>query len=163
MVIQKEIDSIVHGLGSVWTSHQVTIIDFPNATYRWSSHSQSAVAVASTTLMPWAATATTPLATLKRNCLWSFCLCTVKFIASKTKFVQVIAFVCFCISQFCFIAWVLLSIEQKKIGRNPKCDHNWKKNRIEKELNKKWKRIENELEKKLEKKNERKMSNRKRK
>ena len=90
MVIQKEIDSIVHGLGSVWTSHQVTIIDFPNATYRWSSHSQSAVAVASTTLMPWAATtATTPLATLKRNCLWSFCLCTVKFIASKTEFVQV--------------------------------------------------------------------------
>ena len=107
---QKYFGSIVYGLSSVWTSHQVTIIDFPNATYRWSSHSQSAVAVASTTLMPWAATtATTPLATLKRNCLWSFCLCTVKFIASKTEFVQVS--ICFCSSHSRFLAWVPLSIE----------------------------------------------------
>ena len=131
---QKYFGSIVYGLSSVWTSHQVTIIDFPNATYRWSSHSQSAVAVASTTLMPWAATATTPLATLKRNCLWSFCLCTVKFIASKTKFVQVIAFICFCTSHSRFLAWVLRS--EKKFGKKPKLWLRLNKKRTEQEMKK---------------------------
>ena len=80
------------------------------------------------------ASTATPLATLKRNCLWSFCLCTVKFIASKTKFVQVIAFICFCTSHSRFLAWVLRS--EKKFGKKPKLWLRLNKKRTEQEMKK---------------------------